>query len=124
MMKKYLVETISQHVVRYVVEAREEEHALDEVTMNCEVYSDSWKEFSQEHIGDAIVSSREVTDDEIVALFDKHNSYAIDISRERKLNCVNRIKYDDSEIVPEERDWEYDGLGNKVYKGTMRTYEK
>lgn len=124
MMKKYLVETISQHVVRYVVEAREEEHALDEVTMNCEVYSDSWKEFSQEHIGDAIVSSREVTDDEIVALFDKHNSYAIDISRERKLNYVNRIKYDDSEIVPEERDWEYDGLGNKVYKGTMRTYEK
>lgn len=124
-MKKYLVETISQHRVRYIIEAKNEEHALDEVTYKSEIYHESWKEFSQTHLGDVIFSSREVSDDEIVELFDKDNDYlANSFTKEDKINrFVNKIDYSESkEHIPDERDWEYDGLGNKVYKGTMRAY--
>lgn len=125
-MKKYIVETISQHLVRYLIEAREEEHALDEVTVNSEIYCETFKEFSQKHLGDVILQAREVTDDEIVKLFDKENYYLAESwTREQKINALsNKIKYDNSESIPDERDWEYDGLGNKVYKGSMRAYKK
>lgn len=125
-MKKYIVETISQHLVRYLIEAREEEHALDEVTVNSEIYCETFKEFSQKHLGDVILQAREVTDDEIVKIFDKENYYLAESwTREQKINALsNKIKYDNSESIPDERDWEYDGLGNKVYKGSMRAYKK
>jgi hypothetical protein len=120
--KKYLVEVISQHLVRYVVEAREESHALDEVFMKCELYSEDWQEFSQKHLGDTILSSREVDEEEILRVFDTDNDYLKEWSQEKKLTFINTIEYEDKEIVPEEREWEYDGLGNKVYKGTMKSY--
>ena len=123
-MKKYLVEVISKHLVRYVVEAREESHALDEVFMKCELYSEDWQEFSQKHIGDTILSSREVDEEEILRVFDTDNDYLKEWSQEKKLTFINTIEYEDKEIVPEEREWEYDGLGNKVYKGTMKSYDK
>jgi len=123
-MKKYLVEVISQHLVRYVVEAREESHALDEVSMKCELYSEDWQEFSQKHVGDTILSSREVDKEEILRIFDTDNDYLKEWSQEKKLTFINTIEYEDKEIVPEEREWEYDGLGNKVYKGTMKSYDK
>lgn len=125
-MKKYIVETISQHLVRYLIEAREEEHALDEVTVNSEIYCETFQEFSQKHLGDVILQAREVTDDEIVKIFDKENYYLAESwTREQKINALsNKIKYDNSESIPDERDWEYDGLGNKVYKGSMRAYKK
>ena len=103
-MKKYLVEVISKHLVRYVVEAREESHALDEVFMKCELYSEDWQEFSQKHIGDTILSSREVDEEEILRVFDTDNDYLKEWSQEKKLTFINTIEYEDKEIVPEERD--------------------
>lgn len=123
-MKKYLVETISQHRVRYVVEAREEEHALDEVTLKCEEWSDGWEELSQKHLGDVIISSREVDEEEVLRIFDEDNDYLRSWDRSTKLKVINTIVYDDKEIVPDEREWEYDGLGNRVYRGTMKSYDK
>jgi len=123
-MKKYLVETISQHRVRYVVEAREEEHALDEVTLKCEEWSDGWEELSQKHLGDVIISSREVDEEEVLRIFDEDNDYLRSWDRSTKLKVINTIVYDDKEIVPDEREWEYDGLGNRVYRGTMKRYDK
>jgi len=124
-MKKYLVETISQHLVRYVVEARNESHALDEVFINTTSdYNENWSEFSQRHIGENVISSREITEDEYINLFDKDNSYLKSWTNERKLSFINKIEYDDKEAIPDEREWEYDGLGNKVYKGTMQSYVK
>lgn len=123
-MKKYLVEVISQYLVRYVVEAREDEHALDEVTMNLGVYNEDWKEFSQAHVGDTILSSREVTEDEIINIFDKDNEFSQFWSLDQKKAFINKIEYEDKELAPEERDWEYDAAGNKVYKGTMKKYGK
>ena len=95
-MKKYLVETISQHLVRYVVEAQEEDHALDEVTTKVAVYDEECTEFSQKHVGDSILSSLEITDEEFVDLFDKDNDYLAHWDDERKLErFVNKIKYDE-----------------------------
>ena len=122
-MKTYLVEVISQYLVRYVVEAREESHALDEVFMKCELYSEDWKEFSQKHLGDTIMSSREVDETEILRVFDKDNDYLKEWAQEEKLTFINKIDYEDEELAPDERAWEYDGLGNKVYRGTMQSYD-
>jgi hypothetical protein len=123
-MKKYLVEVISQHLIRYVVEARKESHAEDEVFMNMSQYNEDWNEFSQRHLGDTILSTREVDEEEIIGMFDRDNDYLASQPREWKLSQINVIKYPDKEIVPDERDWEYDGLGNKVYRGTMKAYDK
>lgn len=80
-MSKYvLVETISQYRMRYVIEVpdnhNEGEHpctakqwAEDTVTM------DEMKEFSQEWIGETILSSREVDREEILRLCNEDNGY-------------------------------------------------
>lgn len=66
-----LVETISTFRHRYVVEVPKgkKEWALDTVT--CEEVN----EFSQEHIGESIVSHRVISTDEYHVLFDEDNEY-------------------------------------------------
>lgn len=84
-MSKYvMVDTVSQFRMRYVVEVPDgveegmtmvdgtrtfpitpEEYAMDSVT--CE----NVREFTQKHIGETIVSTREVTSEEILAQFRK-----------------------------------------------------
>jgi len=66
-----LVEAISTFRERYMVEVPKgkAEYALDTVT--CE----DAKEFSQEHLGETIVSHRVVTKTEALALCDKDNDY-------------------------------------------------
>lgn len=57
-MPLFLVETISTFRHRYVIDCKEAEHAGD--TVVCEEPS----EFSQKHIGEDILSIREITYDE------------------------------------------------------------
>jgi bifunctional DNA-binding transcriptional regulator/antitoxin component of YhaV-PrlF toxin-antitoxin module len=73
-----LVETVSTFRERYMVEVPigvdsygkdKSEWALDTVTMN------EAKEFSQEHLGEQIVSHRVVTKEEALALCDEDNEY-------------------------------------------------
>lgn len=66
-----LVECISTFRHRYMVEVPvgKKDWALDTVTM------DGAKEFSQEHIGEQIVSHRVVTEDEALAICDQDNKY-------------------------------------------------
>lgn len=68
-----LVECVSQFRMRYMVEvpADHPEYALDTVTMN------EAKEFSQEHIGETIVSHRAMTEEEALQLCDQDNSYVV-----------------------------------------------
>jgi hypothetical protein len=95
-MTKYLVETIAVFRHRYVVEAQEEEHALDEVVMNTEGdYNDDWREFSQKFIGENIISSRPLTEEECLAIFDEDNVYLKSWSKDQKLEFINVIKYED-----------------------------
>lgn len=78
--------------MRYVVEAKEEEHALDEVV--CEESNTEFKEFSQEHVGTNIFSSREIDKDEFLKLFDKDNAYLKSWSDEEKFKkMINKIDY-------------------------------
>ena len=74
-----LVETISTFRERYMVEVPvgvdrygkdKADWALDTVTM------EEAKEFSQEHLGETIVSHRVVTKEEALAMCDKENDYA------------------------------------------------
>ena len=121
-MPKYLVETISMFRIRYVVECKSAEDAKDTVTIN-EV-----DEFSQLHIDEMITSTREIDDAEYLRTFDEDNDYLKDWSEEQKFKYVHEVDYDKpeqdmKELDPDLREWEYDGCGVKVWKGTMQRYE-
>jgi len=70
-MEWVLVETVSQFRERYMVEVPKgkKEWALDTVTIQ------EAKEFSQEHLGETIVSHRVVSFDEAIKLCDEDNAY-------------------------------------------------
>ncbi len=80
MSKWVLVDTVSMFRMRYVVEAPDDhpEWALDTVTTN------EAKEFSQEHLGETIVSHRVVTEEEAIAVCDVDNDYLKSWSTEQK----------------------------------------
>ena len=90
-MAKYLVETISMFRMRYVIEEQDETHACDEVTMNND---GNLREFSQLHLDEIISSSREISDEEYLALFDRDNDYLAGWTDEQKFSFVNEIDYD------------------------------
>lgn len=90
-MPKYLVETISMFRLRYVIEALEETHACDEVVMN---NHGNLREFSQLHLDEVISSSREISDGEYLALFDRDNDYLTDWDTQQKFSFVNEIDYE------------------------------
>ena len=77
-----LVECVSSFRMRYMVEVPEgkSEYALDTVTCN------DAKEFSQEHIGEQIISHRVLTEDEVLTLCDTDNGYAKSWPKEQKFN--------------------------------------
>ena len=91
--KLYLVETVSMFRMRYVVEAREEGHAMDEVV--CEMGNHEFQEFSQKHIDEVIVSTRELSATDYMNLFDKDNDYIVSWSDKEKMKLINIIKYED-----------------------------
>ena len=78
-----LVEAISQFRERYMVEVPKgkAEWALDTVTLN------QAQEFSQEHLGEVIVSHRVVSFDEAMKLCNKDNHYCSAWSDEKKLDA-------------------------------------
>lgn len=78
-----MVDCISTHRMRYCVEAPADhpEYALDDVT--CETA----KEFSQDWIGELIVSHRVVTEEEALEMCDKDNSYCASWDKDKKLSA-------------------------------------
>lgn len=93
-MPKYVIDVLSSFRNRFVVEAKCEEDATDEVVMQM---SDSeFQEFSQLFLGDNLISCRELRDDsEYFALFAKDNDYLASFSHEQMLEFVNHINYED-----------------------------
>lgn len=89
-MPKYLVETISMFRIRYVIEANEVSHAADEVVMN-----NIDNEFSQKHIDELITSTREITDEEYLKLFDEDNQYIMQWDENSKFKFVHKVIYDE-----------------------------
>ncbi len=78
-----LVEAISQFRERYMVEVPKgkAEWALDTVTLN------QAQEFSQEHLGEVIVSHRVVSFDEALEMCDKDNHYCKAWNTDKKLDA-------------------------------------
>jgi hypothetical protein len=85
-----MVECVSSFRMRYVVEVPKgkTEWALDTVT--CE----EAKEFSQEHIGEHIVSHRVVSKEEAIAISDIDNHYCKDWSEQQKINAFFTLRKD------------------------------
>ena len=100
-MTKYVIVTaISSYRMRYCipvdelqelnvevpVEGREIEWAEDCVTCNEVV------EFSQKHIGETIIDSEILTEEQILEKFDADNDYLKDWTREKKIEYVRNWK--------------------------------
>jgi hypothetical protein len=81
-----LVECISTFRMRYVVEVPKgkKEWALDTVTMN------EAEEFSQEHIGEQIISHRVIDEKEYLRVHDEDNSYLSSWTDEQKFRFIHR----------------------------------
>lgn len=93
--KLYLVETVSIFRMRYVVEAREAEHAEDEVVMR--LTAEDFKEFSQQHVDECITSTRQISASEFMDLFDKDNDYLESWPAVKRMQFINTIDYKDEE---------------------------
>lgn len=78
-----LVETVSQFRQRYMVEVPKgkADWALDTVTMN------EAKEFSQEHLGETIVSHRVISQADALALCDLDNEYGEEWTEKQKIQA-------------------------------------
>lgn len=85
-MPKYLVETISMHRIRYVVECESAQDAKDTVTMN------EAEEFSQMHLDETISYTRVIDDAEYLRLFDEDNDYLREWSEEQKFKYVHKVE--------------------------------
>jgi hypothetical protein len=88
--KLVLVETVSQYRMRYVVECDEVSHAADEVVM--ERVGD---ELSQHHLGEVILSTREIDRAEYLRMFDEDNDYLRSWPLEKKFKMIHSINYDE-----------------------------
>lgn len=108
--KKYVIVTaISSHRMRYAipvdelqklntdvpVEGHECEWAEDCVTMQ------EIKEFSQSHIGEQIIDSVVLSEEDMLKLFDKDNDYLTSWSKEYKIHWVRNWKENYGESAQE-----------------------
>jgi hypothetical protein len=94
--KLYMVETLLLTKFRYVVEAREKVHAMDEVVMNTTgSFNQDWQEFSQRALDEVISDCREISPAEYLELFDSDNAYLKNWTLDQKLSYINEIDYKD-----------------------------
>jgi hypothetical protein len=92
MKKLVMVDVLSQYRMRYVVEVGDDvSHALDEVTMR--LNDIDFQEFSQLHLGETIISHKEIDKADYLRMFDEDNDYLKEWTEEEKLKFVNKIDY-------------------------------
>lgn len=75
--------------------------------VTCEEFDN---EFSQEHLGEQIADAFEMTEDEVLQLFDKDNSYLSGWPREKKLEWIRK------QLNPEEIQISHESYMSKIYK--------
>lgn len=86
MSKLVLVDAISTFHIRYVIEVSDNEvdKAIEVVKLG-----QAQDEFSQKHLGETVISQREVSVDEYLELFDKDNDHLKDWSSDQKMRYVH-----------------------------------
>lgn len=90
----FIVDTISSFRMRYAIEAKTLEHAMDEVVMS--ESKDDFVDMSQKHIGYHIVDGRELTKEQYDAML-------IELSEDRNEWCshwmgdqlINKVEYNE-----------------------------
>lgn len=109
-MSKYvMVDAISQFRMRYVVEVPDDvENCTPEQYASDSVVCEDVREFSQEHIGETIVSTREVSLEEAIAQWRKDNGGAFDSWSDELIvkNSITEIDFNRKEYYKaEEERW-------------------
>lgn len=96
MKKLFMFQTVSSFRHRYVIEAENEldaeEFALGIVhdRFSCNEY----KEFSQKHLGEQIISQNEITMQDYLKTFDEDNDYLSTWNTHQKTRLINSVKYE------------------------------
>jgi len=96
--KEYVVVTaISTHRMRYAVPMDElqkinEDYIVDPKWALDLVTCEDVEEFSQLHVGEQIIDSVVMTEDEILELYDKDNEWLKDRTREQKISDIRNWK--------------------------------
>jgi len=91
MSKLVLVETISQFLHRYAVEIPEGDDntwAVEDVILD----PGTVEEMSQRHLGEFDISSRTITKEEYLRLFDEDNDYLKQWPEKQKLGFIHKSK--------------------------------
>ena len=104
--KYVLVTAISTHRMRYAIPMDElqkfnEEHPVDpRWALDC-VTCQEIEEFSQDHLGEQIVDYDVLTEEEILAQFDKDNDYLIDreVQRTKTYSGIDGISQQDQMVT-------------------------
>jgi len=90
--KIFIIDAVSMFRMRYAVLATCEEDAMDEFTMRLD--DEIFHEMSQQHIGENIVSVREVSQKKFLKQYDNDNGPCT-WSDEQKLSVINVIDYEE-----------------------------
>lgn len=97
-MNKYaVVTTVSQFRIRYVIPVDELQKLNPDVPVELEwaddcVTCEDVKDFSQKHLGEVIVDTIEMDEEEVLAFFDGDNPYLSEWPREQKLKWIHAWK--------------------------------
>ena len=90
MTKLVMVETLSQFRHRYVIELADDApnyKATDKV-----LFDPNAEEISQTHLGELDFSTKVITKEEYLSMFDEDNDYLKDWTEEQKLNRIIKLK--------------------------------
>ena len=97
MTKDYVVvTTISSHRMRYVMHRDDLQKLSPSLSVNAiewandTVAVEECEEFSQEHMGEYIVETVEMNEEDILTLFDKDNDYLREWSKDQKLEWIRK----------------------------------
>ena len=98
-MKDYVVvTTISTHRMRYVIhkddlQAKNPEHLVEPITWAKDsVTCEELEEFSQDWLGEQIVDTQMMSEEDMLNLFDADNDYLKEWTKEQKLAWVRKLK--------------------------------
>jgi hypothetical protein len=98
-MSEYTICTaIQQFRIKYVVPT-EVATCDPDVWIRDSVTSAELNEFSQEDLGEVIIDTATISEDDLLQLFDKENDYLADWSRERKIAHIRNWRDTFSDIV-------------------------
>ncbi len=92
-MPLYLVDTIVSYRIKYLIEAKEKEHALDEI-----VWSEGLlNELTQRCLGEQTIDSREVTIEQAKHLLEELKNDSSELSSYWMGDkLINKVKYDEN----------------------------